>query len=352
MRFASEKLIAWCVENLEKSGLDYNEAKTVAQVLISADERGINSHGIIRAEGYIQCLQSGGIAANAVHTIINDGPSYALVDANRGLGIPVSVFAMDLAIEKAKKSGIAIVNVFNSHHHGACGYYTLRCADRGLIGLAMSTGDIIMAITGAASNSIGNNPFSYAVPAGRYRSICYDIAMSTVAAGKISMAAVEKRSIPLGWLLDPDGNPTTDPDDYAKGGPLCPFGGYKGYGLSMMVESLAGILSSAALLKDIHAWNMDPNSSGNVGHCFIAIDPAVINPGFSIPERAEQMIDQLLSQKKAPGVQRIVFPGQLENEKEVDSKEHGVLLPEATLVALKHISEITGIIFNRDTLKK
>ena len=129
MRFASEKLIAWCVENLEKSGLDYNEAKTVAQVLISADERGINSHGIIRAEGYIQCLQAGGIDENAVHTIINDGLSYALVDANRGLGIPVSVFAMDLAIEKAKKSELPS-SMYLTPTIMELGYYTLRCADR------------------------------------------------------------------------------------------------------------------------------------------------------------------------------------------------------------------------------
>ncbi len=352
MRFSSEKLKAWCINCLEKVGLQYEEAQIVAQVLISADERGINSHGIMRTEGYIQSLQTGGITANAPHTIINNGPAYALIDANRGLGIPVSVFATDLAIEKAKNSGIAIVNVFNSHHHGACGYYSLRCADKGLIGLAMSTGDVIMAITGAAGSSIGNNPFSYAIPAGKYRAICYDIAMSTVAAGKISMAALEKRSIPLGWLLDQNGNPTTNPNDYTKGGSLYPFGGYKGYGLSIMVESMAGILSSAALLKDIHAWNLDPQRSGNVGHCFIAIDPTITNPRFSVPERAEEMINQLLSQKKAPGIQRIVFPGELENEREIDAKVNGVVLPEATLVALKYVSELMGIEFNEESLKQ
>ena len=334
------------MKSLEAVGVCSADAATVADVLLSADERGVHSHGCVRVEGYVECLKSGGIKPNTPHTIVSEGASFALIDANQGLGIPVSVYAMDLAREKAQISGIAIVNVRNSHHLGACGYYTLLCADIGLIGIAMSTGDVIMAVTGSASNSIGNNPFSYAVPAGKYRSICYDIAMSTVAAGKISMAADEGSSIPLGWLLDPAGNPTSDPSAYAKGGPLVPFGGYKGYGLSMMVESIAGILSGAALLKEIHAWNKDPNTSGNVGHCFIAIEPKLINPDFNISSRAEEMIDQLLASKKAPGIDRIFFPGQIENENEERARAEGISLPLASVHALERTALLTQIPFN------
>lgn len=345
MYYNRNLLIDHCIRVLEKVGVNENDARTVAEVLTEADARGVCSHGCVRMEGYVACVRSGGVEANGKHTIVSEGDSFALIDAGRGLGIPVSVEAEKLAIEKAKKSGIAIVNVRNSHHHGACGHYSLMCAEQGMIGLAMSTGDIIMAATGSAENSIGNNPFSYAVPAGKYGAVCYDIAMSTVAAGKISMAADEGRSIPLGWLLDPNGNPTTDPNEYAKGGPLVPFGGYKGYGLSMLVESLGGILSGAALLKDIHAWNKDPNISGNVGHCFIAIDPKHINPGFDIAARAEEMIDQLKSARKAPGVSEIFFPGEIEQNKLALSVENGIPLPPATEHALENVADMTGIPF-------
>ena len=352
MRYDRKALMDYCCRALSVVGSGAQEAETVAQVLTSADERGVNSHGVVRMEGYTACLRSGGVKANAKHTIVTEGDSFALIDANGGLGIPVSVEAEALAIEKAKKAGIGIVNVRGSHHHGACGYYSIQSAKAGLIGLAMSTGDIIMAATGAAEDSIGNNPFSYAVPAGRYGIICYDIAMSTVAMGKVAMAADEGRSIPLGWMLDKDGNPTTDPWSYANGGTMVPFGGYKGYGLSMMVESLAGILSGAALLKDIHAWNKDPEGCGNVGHCFVAIDPAHINPGFDVSARAEEMIEQLRAHRKAPGVERIFFPGEIEQEKEADARANGIALPPASEHALQRVADLTGVPFIREDLAK
>lgn len=351
MRYSKAKLKGFCTKSLSAAGVCSADAATIANVLLSADERGVHSHGCVRLEGYIECLRSGGIRPNTPHEILSEGPAFALIDANRGLGIPVSVYAMSLAKEKAEHAGIAIVNVRNSHHLGACGYYTLLCADDGYIGLAMSTGDVIMAATGSACNSIGNNPFSYAVPAGKYRAICYDVAMSTVAAGKISMAEDEGRQIPLGWLLDPDGNPTTDPHAYAMGGPLVPFGGYKGYGLSMMVESLAGILSGAALLGDIHAWNKDPQVGGDVGHCFIAVNPKIVHPGFSVSARAEEMIDRISSAKKAQGVERIYFPGQIENEKEEQARSEGIELPPATEHALERAACLTNVAFVPDELK-
>ena len=352
MRYDRQKLMAYCRRALESVGSGPREAETVARVLTSADERGVYSHGVVRMEGYTACLLSGGVKANAKHTVVTEGPSYALIDANGGLGIPVSVEAEELAIDKAKKAGIGIVNVRGSHHHGACGYYSIQSARQGLIGLAMSTGDIIMAATGAAEDSIGNNPFSYAVPAGKYGIICYDIAMSTVAMGKVSMAADEGRTIPLGWMLDRDGNPTTDPWSYVNGGTMVPFGGYKGYGLSMMVESLAGILSGAALLKDIHAWNKDPEGCGNVGHCFMAIDPMHLNPGFDVPARAEEMIEQLRAHRKAPGVDHIYFPGEIEQNREADARENGIELPPASEHALGRMAELIGVPFVKADLMR
>ena len=287
--------------------------------------------------GYVNCLKSGGVNRDAKPHIVNEGPSNALIDADRGLGIPATVYAVEVARQKLRESGIAIVNVFNSHHHGACGYYAQCLAREGYLSMVMSTGDIIMAPSGSADRAIGNNPFAYAVPAGKYRTICYDVAMSTVAAGKISIAADQNEQIPLGWLLDPLGNPTTEPKEYDKGGALVAFGGHKGYGLSIMVETFAGLLSGAAMLKDIHAWNRDPSISGNVGHCIIAMDPEKLNPGINLSRRAEEMIGQLASARKAPGVERILYPGQLEHEREDRAAAEGIALPQATLDALEKV---------------
>ncbi len=350
MMIAHEKLSAYCAAALEHCGVSAEDARTTADVLVNADMRGVHSHGVIRMIGYVECLLSGGVHANARSKIVTEGPCNALVDADQGLGIPVSVLATELACKKAKESGVGIVNVFNSHHHGACGYYSQEMTKQGLIGLAMSTGDIIMAASGSASRAIGNNPFSYAVPAGKYRAICYDVAMSMVAAGKISIAADENKPIPLGWLLDPEGNPTTDPHDYDLGGALVPFGGHKGYGLSVMVESLAGLLSGAAMLSDIHAWNKNPDQSGNVGHIFIALDPKKLNPGIDMAARAEAMIEELASASRAPGVERILYPGQLEHEREDAALANGICLPQATLDALFRVSECTGLTFDPENM--
>lgn len=345
MRVSIEGLKDYCWKALTACGVPASDAETVSEVLVSADMRGVFSHGTIRMLGYVECLLSGGVRAEAERRIVREGPSNALIDAGQGLGIPASVYATNLAKEKAQATGVGIVNVFNSHHHGACGYYSQSLADAGLIGLAMSTGDVIMAATGSASRAIGNNPFSYSVPAGKYRAVCYDVAMSTVAAGKISIAADEGRSIPEGWLLSPAGEPTTDPKDYDRGGALTPFGGHKGYGLSIMVECLAGLLSGASMLGDIHAWNHDPAHSGNVGHLFVALDPKVLNPTVDMAGRVEEMIETLASARHAPGVSRILYPGQLEHEREEAARKEGVMLPLATVQALKKVAERVSIPF-------
>lgn len=351
MAISCLKLTDYCVAALAACGLPEEKARITADVLVNADMRGIHSHGVIRMIGYVNCLQSGGVRTAAEPHIVHEGPSFALVDADQGLGIPASVFANEIARKKAIETGIGVVNVFNSHHHGACGYYSQELAKSGLLGMAMSTGDVIMAASGSASRAIGNNPFSYAVPAGKYRAICYDVAMSAVAAGKISIAADENRSIPLGWLLDPEGNPTTEPKDYDLGGALVAFGGHKGYGLSIMVESMAGLLSGAAMLSDIHAWNQNPAQSGNVGHLFIALDPKQLNPSVDLPARAEAMIEELASARRAPGVDRILYPGQLEHEREDAAKANGVDLPQATLDALVKVAARTSLPFIPDNMK-
>ena len=351
MGICCEGLRDYCARALEACGVRPADTRATAEVLVNADMRGIHSHGVIRMIGYVDCLISGGVRADAAPRIASETDSAALIDADRGLGIPATLYAVEVARRKVRRSGVAVVNVFNSHHHGACGYYSQSLALDGLMAMVMSTGDVIMAAAGSADRAIGNNPFSYALPAGKYRAVCYDVAMSTVAAGKISIAAQQGQSIPLGWLLDPSGNPTADPADYDRGGALVAFGGHKGYGLAIMVEAFAGLLSGGAMLCDIHAWNRDPQSGGNVGHQIIALDPARLNPGVDLPARVEAMIEELAGARRAPGVDRILYPGQLEHEREAAARERGLALPEATLAALEAVSARTGLKFNADDMR-
>ncbi len=351
MAVSCDALRDYCADALAFCDVRREDAEATAKVLVNADMRGIHSHGVIRMIGYVECLLSGGVRALAVPKIVSQTDSSALIDADRGLGIPATLFAVEVARRKVRSTGVAVVNVFNSHHHGACGYYSQMLALEGLMAMAMSTGDVIMAAAGSAARAIGNNPFSYALPAGRYRTVCYDVAMSAVAAGKISIAADQGEAIPLGWLLDPQGRPTRDPADYDRGGALVAFGGHKGYGLAVMVEAFAGLLSGAAMLSDIHAWNRDPDSSGNVGHQIIALDPARLNPGVDLPARVEAMIEELASAERAPGVDRILYPGQLEHERERAAQAGGLTLPEATLAALRAVSERTGLGFDLEKMQ-
>ena len=351
MVISSDALRTFCRDALRHCGVLEKPAEETAGVLVSADKRGIHSHGTVRMPGYVECLLSGGVKRDATPRIVSQTEVSARIDADRGLGIPATLYAVEVARKKARNHGIGIVNVFNSHHHGACGHYSQMLALDGFVGVAMSTGDVIMAASGSASRAIGNNPFSYAVPAGKYRALCYDVAMSQVAAGKISMAADEGREIPLGWLLDTEGNPTTDPRQYDLGGALVPFGGHKGYGLSIMVEVLAGLLSGAAMLGDIHAWNRDPEHGGNVGHMIVAIDPKTISPEVDLTARVEQMIEQLAAARRAPGVERILYPGQLEHEREAAAEKNGLTLPRATLDALRAVEARTGVSLNAEEMK-
>ena len=235
-----------------------------------------------------------------------------MVDGNGGLGIGISVKAVDLAIEKAKKTGVGIVNVRGSHHLGPAGYYAARCADAGMLGMSMSNGDIMVAATGSRQKNIGNNPFAYAVPAGKYDKILYDVAMSVGSDMKIIKMHNEGKQVPDGWMIDKDGVPSNTPADYLEGGILLPFGGYKGYGLALMVETFAATLSGAAMTNNVHAWNMTEGASGNVGHFFMALDISKMQSLEEYVARIEGMIEEIASSKLARGADKIYYPGEKE----------------------------------------
>lgn len=318
------------------------DAKLVADTLIQAEQWGVTSHGILRVEHYVRCLQSGGILPKAEFSVEQQFGGWARASANGGLGIPASCKATDLVIRLAKEHGIGVVNLNQSHHNGAEGVYAHAIAQAGMVGMVMSTGNPIMAITGSCEATIGNNPFAYAVPAGKYGTLMMDVAMSAVADGKVQVAKATGKLLEPGCILDKNGKPSVVPDDYFSGGVLLPFGAHKGYGLSVMVECMAGILSGAALTHDINSWNKIPGHCGNTGHVFVAMDISKMMSVADYEKSVETMIEQFKNAKRAEGVQEIFFPGELEQRRAAQCGDMVSLLP-STWEKLELAAQYTGI---------
>lgn len=339
---ARQRLTQNVCDILESLNVCHDDAIMIADTLIQAEVWGVTSHGLLRLEHYVRCLQSGGILPNAEFTVEQQCCNWVRASANGGLGIPASCKATKLVVELAKEHGIAIVNLRESHHNGAEGVYAHAIAKEGMIGMVMSTGNPIMAVTGSCEATIGNNPFAYAVPAGKYNTLMMDVAMSAVADGKVQVAKATGKLLEPGCILDRDGNPSVVPDDYLSGGVLLPFGAHKGYGLSVMVECMAGILSGAALTHDINSWNKVPGHCGNTGHMFMAMDVSKMMSVEDYSKSVETMIEQFKAAKKAKGVEEIFFPGELEHRRAALAGDMVSLLP-STWEKMELAAQYTGI---------
>ena len=328
----------------QKLGVSREDAKMVADTLIKADQWGVASHGVMRVERYVKCLQSGGILPDAEFTVDQQFGGWVRASGNGGLGIPASCKATELVIQLAKEHGIAIVNLRQSHHNGAEGVYADMIAKEGMIGMVMSTGNPIMAVTGSCEATIGNNPFAYAVPAGKYGTLMMDVAMSAVADGKIRVLKSMGKLLEPGCVLDKNGNPTNVPDEYLDGGVLLPFGAHKGYGLSVMVECMSGIMSGAALTHEINSWNEIPGHCGNTGHMFMAMDISKMMELDDYVHSVETMIEQFKNAKKADGVSEIFYPGELEQRRAAQAGDTVSML-ESTWQSLETAFASCGLEF-------
>lgn len=305
-------------------GVSEEIADTMAEVLVDTEMKGVFTHGIIRVPNYVRCIREGGIKPAADLDILSETPTMAHVSGHGGLGIPIAKAAMKIAIKKAKECGIGIVSVKASHHLGAVGYYANMAAEEGLIGMTMSNGNPMLAPTGSCEKKLGNNPFAYATPAGKYGTVLYDIAISATSDMKIIDMNKKGLTLPEGWLINSKGEPTTNPADYLAGGVLIPFGGYKGYGLALMVELLTACLGCSGMTHEVAAWNRTPKEDGgNVGHFLMAIDPKAMTGEDGFAKRAEELIDQMKASKLANGATEILYPGEKEKIKKAECLRTG-----------------------------
>ena len=337
-----DKLKCFCEIALVKAGLSMGEALIVSEVLVTNDEMGVNSHGTTLLRNYIRQLMAGGVNTNAEPTIVINEPSLVIVDGNGGLGILTAYKATEIAIGKAKETGICITSVRGSNHAAAMGYYALMCAKENMIGIVMSNSNPVMSIPGTKGRIIGNNPFAYAIPAGKANIVFFDVSMSVISGGKIKNFELEGKSCPDNWLVDKNGNPTTDPSVFRKGGTLLPFALHKGYGFAVMIECLAGILSGAGFTKRNVDWVAYPGAKNNIGHMIIALDIKRFTPLKEFIARMELFVDELHNADCADGIKRIFLPGEIELEK-MEKAKGGFYPGDATYENLRLLAEELGI---------
>lgn len=334
-RFVRDALIA--------AGLTPSNAEIASDVLVTADEFGVTTHGVNLLVGYLRRLQGGGARTNGQPHLLDQGAAWALVDGDSALGVLIGVYAMQIAVAKAHSAGISYVGVRNSGHFAAAGYYSLLAAKAGLIGISVANDAPSVIAPGATRAVVGTNPFSYAIPAGRHPPLLLDMAISTAAGGKVYQARMLGKPIPDNWIVGLDGLPTTNAELYPDEAALVPFGGYKGFGLALLVETLAGLLSGAAVTFGVGSWLRTADQPTLHGAAFIAIDPAVFGPRTLFLERVDRLIDELHGTPTIAGVDRIMVPGEREFANQQRFHQEPLVLSPDVAQNVRLAAEMVGL---------
>lgn len=344
MHIDSATLTTFCIDALMRCGLSAEDARTAADALVLTDTWGVHTHGTKNLRGYIQRIKAGGIRRNANPQIEREGSAWAMINGDGALGMVASTFAMRTAIDKALASGMGYAGLRNSCHFGAAGVYSTMAAREGLIGLAMSNDIPSVAAPGSRGAVLGSNPFSYAIPVLNNNPIFLDIATSTVAGGKVFTAAARGETVPLGWIIDETGQPTTDPTQFPHHSTLTPMAGHKGYGVAFLIETLSGILTSAAIAGHVLSWSFsDPSLPTNHGAAFLAVDIAAMMEPKTFNERLKQTISEIHASPTAPGVDRVLLPGEMEWAKREAALANGIELPPEPAESLRLLSQEMGL---------
>lgn len=343
-------LRTWTAGLLGTIGTPADIAADVAEVLVASDRRGIASHGTARLPSYVALVEAG-VLDPAARPVRDAGrAALARFDGRNGWGHHASRVAVDWAIEAVAQVGAATAVVRNSNHYGIAGWYALRAAERGLIGISLSNTSPLVAPTRARIAMIGTNPIAIAAPAGPHGSFCLDMATSTVPRGRIEVAARRGETLPVGWAIDAEGRPALSPEA-ALAGALHPLGGeeatagYKGYGLSLAVDLLTGVLGGAAFGPNIIGL-FSTEAPSDLGQTFVVIDPAAIDEPGAFERRLASYLDQLVAAPLAPDAPgRVLIPGEPESAAAAHSDERGVVIDAVHADGLRALGARLGLPF-------
>jgi L-2-hydroxycarboxylate dehydrogenase (NAD+) len=318
-------------------GVPEQDARISAEVLITSDLRGIDSHGVGRLKYYYDRIVSGRHQTKTEMEVVKETETTVLVDGHHGMGHVISFRCMQMAIEKARQYGLGAVAVRNGTHFGIAGYYPLMAAKEGMIGFTVTNARPSIAPTFGTEPMLGTNPIAFAAPTDLPYPFCLDMATSICQRGKVEVAARAEKPVPAGWVVDPEGNPLTDAPAILEkfgraqaallplGGAGEAFAGYKGYGLAVMVEILSAALAGGAFMKDLTGFAPDGSPQPYmVGHFFLAVDVGHFIPLDAFRQIAGQILRDLQGSHRWPGHDRIYVAGEKEYEIEKARREKGV----------------------------
>jgi len=341
------RLTDFAAKALQKVGVSEEDALITARVLVAADLRGVDSHGVAHlAPFYIRWIKAGRINVKPQIKVFSHAPSTAIVDGDEGLGFVVGYRAMEEAMHRAETTGAGFVTVRNSTHFGAGAYYAMMALPRDMIGISLTQGGKGIVAPGSRGRGVGLNVISVAIPAKEEAPFVLDMATGVVAAGKLELARRNETSIPEGWAVDMDGNPVTEVAK-ATGG-ILPLGGipqlgaYKGFGLTVLVDILCSTLSGGLSSPERESG---PSSAGKANHFFGALRIDGFMPADEFKERMDAMVKAHHELPKAPGVDRIYLAGEVEQETERQRRQ-GIPLHPSVLASLQEVAKELGIEYN------
>ncbi|HEV7333814.1 MAG TPA: Ldh family oxidoreductase [Flavisolibacter sp.] len=331
-------------------GSGQEDAELATRVLLSADIRGIDSHGIARLSGYVRLWEAGRINATPQLKILHETPSTATVDGDSGLGLVVAPKAMQIAIDKAKAVGTGWVSVQGSNHFGIAGYHAMMALEEDMIGICMTNASPLVAPTFSVERLLGTNPICVAIPAGTEPPFVADLATTTAANGKLEILQRKNTEAPTGWIQDKDGFASTNPHELKSGGALLPLGGdrehgsHKGYALGAVVDIFSAVLSGANYgpwVPPFPAYVPMPQGmpGKGIGHFFGALRVDAFRPAADFKQHMDNWIQRFRSAKTAGDHEKVLIPGDPEREMEKQRKASGIPLLEPVVQDLAAVSQ-------------
>jgi LDH2 family malate/lactate/ureidoglycolate dehydrogenase len=310
-------------------GTPEEEARVVAAHQVKANLVGHDSHGVIHIPEYCERIDKGHIVPGAPFVVEQEAPTTAVINGNWGFGFVVTEKATRMAIEKAKSQGVAAITVHYQSHIGRLGDYATMISQEGMIGMITAdsgAGPKAVAPFGGRARRLGTNPICMGIPSDLEGPVLLDMATSAVAAGKISLARNRQEPVPQGWIVDKDGNPTTNPNDYYQGGAILPVGadqGHKGYGLSFMVEVFSGLLTGLG-------FGIDPQARHNDGCFVVAFDVARFRPLDHFKKEVKEFAEFIKTSPPATGFSEVLYPGEIEHRTEQKRRAEGIFVEDET----------------------
>lgn len=335
-------------------GCSEADAHIATKVLLSADLRGVDSHGVARLTGYVRLWEAKRANTKPNIRVIHETPSTAVVDGDGGLGLVVAPYAMQIAIDKAKNVGTGWVSVQNSNHFGIAGYHAMMALENEMIGIAMTNASPLVAPTFSVERLLGTNPICVAVPAGEEPAFVADLATTTAANGKLEILQRKGLETPTGWVQDKEGNPTLDSHTLKTGGALLPLGGdrehgsHKGYALGAVVDIFSAVLSGANYgpwVPPFPAYVPMPTEmpGKGIGHFFGAMRVDAFRPADDFKYHMDKWIRRFRSAKTIPGEEKVLIPGDPEREMETARMKEGIPLLDVVAKDLSELGERFGI---------